>query len=185
MLRLCYFLLLAASLATPFFIAGCNTNSAAKAPADGNDHDHDEKKHEAHDHHGDHKGPHGGHVIELGKGHAYHAEIVEDEDAGVVTVYILDKDIKELAIKQQAITMNLMVAGEAKTFELVAMDATDGTASQFGLIDAALVEALHEHEVSGKLRVTIDGTPFIGKIEHHDQGDGHGHNHDDDDAHEN
>ena len=134
-----------------------------------------------HDHGGEHQGPHGGHVIELGRNHEYHAELVENEKAGSVTVYMLDKDLKALEIDQPAIAMNLTVDGQAKMFELAATDATSGKASRFEAADRALFEALHEHEATGKLRVTIDGVPYSGEVEHHhhdgDHDDDHGHGH--------
>ncbi len=143
-------------------------------------HDHAEGDHDGHDHSAEHEGPHGGHVIELGLNHQYHAELVENEDAHAVTVYMLDKDMKELTIDQATITMNLMVDGKAQSYELAAAGVAGGKASQFNAADKSLFEALHEHEASGKLRVTIDGTPYSGEVEHHhheghDEHDGHDH----------
>lgn len=147
---------------------------------DGHDHDDD---HAGHDHEGEHEGPHGGHVVELGRNHEYHAELVEDESAGSVTVYILGKDLKELPIAQSSIAMNLVVDGQARSFELAASSAQDGKASCFVASGKELFEALHEHEASGKLRVTIDGTPYTGAVEHHhhhgdEDHDDHDHDHD-------
>ncbi|MCA9124157.1 MAG: hypothetical protein H6822_02225 [Planctomycetaceae bacterium] len=137
--------------------------------AEGHDDDH-----AGHDHGNEHKGPHGGHVIELGRSHEYHAELVDDEAAGSLTVYILGKDLKELAIDANPLVMNLVVDGQAKTFQLAA--ATEGQASRFNSQDKALFEALHVHEASGKLRVTINGAPYTGDVEHHDHhGDEGGH----------
>jgi hypothetical protein len=102
---------------------------------------------------------------------------VEDEGASTVTVYMLDKDMKELTIDQATITMNLMVDGKSQSYELAAAGATGGKASQFNAADKSLFEALHEHEASGKRRVSIDGTPYSGEVEHHhhDEHDGHDH----------
>ena len=129
------------------------------------------------DHGGEHQGPHGGHIIELGRNHEYHAELVENEEAGTVMVYILDKNMKELGIDQASIMMNLLVDGQAKSFELTAAEPTAGIASMFGMTDKTLFEALHDHEASGKLRVTINGSPYTGDVEHHHHGDDHGHKH--------
>lgn len=135
--------------------------------------------HAGHNHGNEHQGPHHGHVIELGRSHEYHAELVDDEATGTVTAYILDKDLKELAIDATSITMNLMIDDQSKTFELAA--ATDGQASRFDPQGKALFEALHSHEATGKIRVTINGTPYSGDVEHHDHhdddGDHDGHNH--------
>ncbi len=142
--------------------------SDASPAADGHDHAHGEE----------HEGPHGGHVIELGRSHEYHAELVDDEQAGTISVYILDKELKELPIEQQSITLNLMVEGAPKTFELMAAEGSDTMASRFNATDKAAFEALHEHEASGKLQATIKGSPYSGKVEHHDH-DGHDHDHGD------
>ncbi len=145
----------------------------------GHDHDGDGHSDDAgHNHENEHEGPHHGYVIELGRSHEYHAEIVDDETANVVTVFILDKDLKELQIDATSITMNLMVDGEAKAFELAA--ATSGQASRFESKGKALFEALHTHEATGKLRVAINGTHYTAKVEHHDHEkhvdqDGHKH----------
>jgi hypothetical protein len=81
---------------------GCESQQSSNEhpPASGGAHDLD---------HGDeHKGPHDGHVIELGRNHEYHAEIVEDEGCQLVTVYILGDDMKELSIASEKLTMSLM-----------------------------------------------------------------------------
>jgi hypothetical protein len=144
-------------------------------PSDGNsstgEHAHDEAGHEEHGHDEEHEGPHGGHVIELGRNHEYHAEIVEEEKSEKVSVYMLDKDLKELVIDQPSITMNLKVDGEGQSFVLSAVGATDGKASQFDAPDHLLFEALHEHEATGKLSVTINGSPVSGEVEHHHHGE--------------
>lgn len=136
--------------------------------------------HSGHDHAAEHEGPHGGHVIEMGRNHEYHAELVENELASSVTVYVLDTDMKELAIDQPSIVMNLVVDGQGKSFELTANGSTNGIASRFDATDKTLFEALHVHEATGKLRITINGTPFSGEVEHHDHHDDHDdHGHDD------
>lgn len=148
-------------------------------PAIGDGHDHEDD-----DHGNKHLGPHHGHVIELGRSHEYHAEIVENEETGTVTVYILDAELNELAIEQASIVMNLTVDSTAETFELSAVGGSNGKASRFVAGDRALFEALHEYEATGKLRVTIGGIPYTGNVEHHDhqggQDDDHGHEHDND-----
>lgn len=167
---------LAATLLLIAVSGGCGSQQSDDRPSTSGGHDHD------HDHaHGEeHQGPHGGHLIELGRNHEYHAELVDDEQAGTVTVYILDKDLMELLIEQQAITLNLVVEGETKTFELTAADGSGAMASRFEAADKAVFEALHELEASGKLRVMINGSPYSGDIEHHDH---HHDSHDEDHDH--
>lgn len=165
-----------AILTLSVFAGGCwqTTNSSSGSPSSGDAHDHD-----GHEHGEEHEGPHGGHVIELGRNHEYHAELVENEEAGTVTIYMLDKDLKELAIDAPSIVMNLTVDGQAQSFELTAANASDGKASRFEAAGRDLFDALHEHQATGKLRVTIDGTPHSGDVEHHDHDDEDhtGHNH--------
>ena len=178
------------TLALSMFATGCAKQTpneavevAGSPPAGG--HEHDGHDHDGHGHGDEHQGPHDGHVIELGRNHEFHAELVEDEAASMVTVYMLDKDLKELAIDQSSIVMNLKVDGEGKTFELTAVGASGGKASRFDAVDRSLFEALHEHEATGKLSVMINGTPYSGEVEHHHHGDhdDHDHGHDDKHAH--
>lgn len=177
-----YWFCVAAIMAFLFASTGCGSQQAAgeqqslalstRPPATEHDHDH---------RHGDeHPGPHDGHVIELGRNHEYHAEIVEDDEHLLVVVYILDNDLHELSIDANLLTMSLMVDGAPRTFQLVAANANGGTASRFDATDATLFEALHAHETFGKLRVTIHGAPYVAHVEHHDHDDhahGNGHNH--------
>lgn len=153
-------------------ITGCGPNNQVE-------HEDDHHEHTDGEHSEEHEGPHGGHVIELGRNHRYHAELVENEDAQTISVYMLGEDLKALAIDAPSMTMNLVVDGAAQSFELTAVDPVDGKASQFDGGDKSLFEALHEHEASGKLNVAIDGTPYSGAIEHHDHHEEHADDHDD------
>ena len=169
------------------FLNGCDqgatgptdpaSDSNAKAEShDGHDHDHD--GHEGHDHAAhDHTAPHGGHLVELGRNHEYHAELVDDHDAGSLTVYILDGDMKPLAIEQESITLVLTANDQTQTFTLNGADA-EGTPA-FRANDAELMKMLDAEGASGKLRVTVDGKPFSGTFSHgaHDGHEGHSHDH--------
>lgn len=129
----------------------------------------------------EHQGPHGGHVIELGRSHEFHAELMENEEARTVSVYILGKDMQELALGQPTISLSLIVEGKPQSFVLQAADPTDGKASRFEATDSEAFAALHEHEATGKLLVSIDGKSYSGAIEHHDRDHGHeGEDHDHD-----
>jgi hypothetical protein len=122
----------------------------------------------------EHQGPHKGQIIDLGRDHQYHAEVVDD-DTGMVSVFILDNELKELPIEATSLAMNLVVDGAAQSFELSAVD--PGKASRFDSAGKELFEALHIHNATGKLRVTIDGTPFSGDVTSHAHDDGHAHAH--------
>lgn len=113
---------------------------------------------------GAHAGPHGGHVIELGRNHEYHAEIVESEDDAVVSVYILDKELNILTLETPNVAINLRVGDEAKSFQLVAKDKET---SRFDSDDDSLLADLHNPQASGMLRVIIKGKTYTGDVEHH------------------
>ncbi len=177
----------AASGLAAFLVSGCGT--PAPEPAGGGDSSaaadsgHDHASHEGHDHAGhghDHpsEGPHHGHLIELG-GEEYHAEFVHDEQAGTITVYILDGAAKEtVPIEATEININLKHDGQGEQFQLAASpdegDA-DGKSSRFVSDDAELAEDLHREGAEAQLVLQIGGKAYRGKIEHdHD----HDHNHD-------
>lgn len=175
MQRLLQFTCLFSAVLTFTFLLGCGgpdgpTDVSGLPPKTNGDNDKDG--------HEEHEGPHDGHVIELGKNHEYHAELVENDEGKSVTIYMLDKDLKELTIEADKVLLNLDVDGAAKNFELTATEPSDGKTSRFDSNDADLFKSLHEgKETVGKLRVTIAGKPMTGEIHHH------GHD-DDDETHE-
>lgn len=143
--------------------------------------DHDE--HVDHDDHAEHgeTGPHGGHLIELGHDHQFHAELVDDDARQQVVVYLLDGDMKDLGSPLSAASLVMTADGQSATFELLSGPYANMLTSN----DAGLLEMLDSgDDVSAKLRVTIDGTPFSGMMEHHDH-EGHDEedHHDDDHDH--
>lgn len=154
--------------------------------ADHDDHDghegHDD--HEGHDHGHPSEGPHHGSLIELG-GEEYHAEFVHDEDAGTVTIYILDGAAKEaVAIDATEIMINLKHDGKGEQFKLAASpDAGDaeGKSSRFVSTDKELGEDLEHEDADASLVLKINGKSYRGAISHdHDHDDDHDHGHDDD-----
>ena len=118
------------------------------------------------DDHADHgdTGEHGGHIIELGSDHEYHAELVDDHKTETVTVYMMDGDMKPLSIEQTAVTLILTAGDESQTYEL---PAAAGSTSEFSLSDKELLKMMDAENASGKLRVTIDDKPFSGTFDHH------------------
>lgn len=110
-------------------------------------------------------GPHGGVLIDLGHNHAFHAELVDEHDAETISIYILDKDLKEYPIGEPKITLALDIHGTSQTFELNAAQAVNGKTARFDAADSKLHEELEaHHDTSGKLRVTIEGTPYTGTL---------------------
>src|SRR3989337_1170847 len=73
-----------------------------------------------HDHAHPSEGPHGGSLIELGA-EEYHAELIHDDQAGTVTIYLLDSAAKAaVAIDAPDVTINLTHEGRGEQFKLAA-----------------------------------------------------------------
>ncbi len=156
-------------VATISFV-GCGPSEApnASSPADHDEHaGHDEHGPDEHGHPSE--GPHHGSLLELGN-EEYHAELVHDEAAGTVIVYLLDSSAKtSVPIEATKILVNLTHDGSAEQFELVASpQSTDpsGKSSQFVSTDVELAEDLDLEDVEAKLVATIDGKQYRGDIGH-------------------
>ena len=147
--------------------AGCyksGEQGGAKKPAETHEHDHPTV------------GPHKGSLIELGV-EEYHAELVHDDDAHKVTIYLLGPDAKTIATSSEAtIPLNFVVDGKPVQYALKAApqdgDAA-GSSSRFELVDEALCKAIDDEKAKGKLNVTLGGKPYSGELKHD-----HGHDHD-------
>lgn len=130
-----------------------------------------------HEHAHPSEGPHGGGLIELGN-EAYHAELVHDDAAGTVTIYVLDSAGKTaVPIDAAEVTINLKHEGRGEQFKLAAAADTNdppGKSSRFVSSDAELAEDLDREDAEAQLAVTINGKPYRGAIEHR-----HGHDEDD------
>ena len=171
--------LLFTCFAISIFAIGC-ADSAQKGTGstdthsedDGHDHDdhdgHDHGDHDGHDHAAhDHTAKHGGHLIEIGRNHEYHAELVDDHKTESITVYMMDSHMEPLTVKSSSISLVLTAGDETKTFELMASQ--PGGSAEFKSSDAKMMEMIEGEDVKGKLRVTIDGKPFSGTFDHHGQ----------------
>jgi hypothetical protein len=165
---LLYACLAIAAASLPLAVTGCGPKPNANKAGD-HDHDHDHD-HAAH-------GPHDGHVLELGE-EEYHAEWTHEDDTGKVTVYLLDKDIKEaVPTAAEHVKISLKLGDSDMEYLLEPVGRTDGdmpTASQFELVDKPLATALVTEGVEATLEVEIGGKPYTAKIEHHAH-DGHHH----------
>lgn len=158
------------SIVVAVSLSGCNQQPAPVAPAQA-----ETSKEEAHDHEA--HGPHDGDIVELGGGE-YHAEVVHDHDAQMITVYLFDEFLERPAsVATESITINLTVDGKPSQFKLpAAPGASDpaGSSARFELKDAALCEALDAQGVDARLSVMIRGQAFTGTLDHA----GHDHEHD-------
>ncbi|MBN8624735.1 MAG: hypothetical protein J0M17_04515 [Planctomycetes bacterium] len=120
------------------------------------------------------EGPHKGHLIELGK-EEYHAELLHDDSAHRITVYLLDgAGKKAVAIPEKELTVNAIAEGKPAQFKLLATPQKDdpsGSASKFELVDHALCEALDDPNSKGRLTVTIAGKQYSGDMAHDEHDD--------------
>jgi hypothetical protein len=171
--------LILAGLGIALLTFGCNNGSStsstanpSKQSASGGD------GHEGHDHGAhDQKAPHGGHLIELGRNHEYHAELLDDHKTETVTIYMMDGDMKPLAIPEPSVSLILSEGENNETFELLANQ--KGSAAEFSSQDEKLMAMIEKEKVQCKLRVTLDGKSFTGAFTHlahgHEDSDGHDH----------
>ncbi len=135
--------------------------------------------HEGHNHPSE--GPHHGDLVELGN-EEYHAEVLHDDAAGTVTIYVLNSGATEqVPIEATEIMINVKHDGKPEQFELAATpDENDpaGKSSRFVSKDKELAEHLDEEDAAPQLVLSINGKSFRGKIAHdHDHAHGD-HDHD-------
>ena len=127
-------------------------------------------------------GPHKGELIELGKDHKYHAELLHDEKKGTVTIYLLGgiKDGKvedPVYTDSKEVVINLKHDGKPEQFKLKGVPdenpkAPEGKFSKFFSDDKELAEDLDHKGAEPRLVVIINGTSYTGNLEHdHDHGD--------------
>jgi hypothetical protein len=147
-------------------LVGCNS-SAPTAPVAETEHAHEHTS-----------GPHGGDILELGE---YHGELVHDDAAGTVTVYILDGAAAEnVPVDAKEAVFNITREGLGKQFTLAAAPVEgepEGFSSRFVSSEAELMTELDNEGTAAIFAVTINGEPHNAMVEHH-------HDHDHDHAHE-
>lgn len=174
--------ILGLGLAAGMLFSGCGeqpgqqTAPVAEKPAEPKDehsHDHD------HDHGDGHptEGPHHGSLIELGD-EEYHGELIHDEKAETVTIYILDKAAKSaVPIEATEVTINLKHDGKPEQFKLQASPTDqdpEGKSSRFVSSDKELAHHLDHKDSGAQLVVTIASKQYRGAVAHdHD----HDHKH--------
>jgi len=142
-----------------FGSAGCTRNSSQSPAPGASEHEHAHAS----------AGPHGGSLIELGE-EEYHAELVHDEAAGTVTVYLLDSAAKAaVPIDATEVVINLKHEGRGEQFKLAASanpGDLPGKSSRFVSQDAELAADLDREGAEAQIAVTINGKPYRGSIEH-------------------
>lgn len=161
-------------------IAGCSDDSSSDRDAAGPTEA--TGSHDDHDHAGDThptEGPHHGSLVELGN-EEYHAELLHDEDAGTVTIYLLNAAATEPVPIDSAtdVRINAKHGGRPEQFTLVASpDANDppGTSSRFISSDEKLARNLDEEEAEPRLVLTINGKSYRGALSHDHDHEEHDH----------
>jgi hypothetical protein len=166
-----------ASFGLALTISGCSCEGppAKKTTGNGKNADGPSAKKDEHDHdHHDHAsmhGPHGGHVLELGH-EDYHAEWLEDDASGKITVILLDDKVeKEVAIDAAEIEIKTKVAGEEKSFKLPSAGEPDKPSARFELEDKtllAILEAAGKDGTEAQLHVRIKGKDYTGQFAPHE-----------------
>ncbi len=162
-----------------FAAQGCNDGPDAPQTAahdthdgsDHSDHGHDEHAHPT-------EGPHHGMLVELGN-EEYHAEIVHDDAAATLTVYLLDSAGKEAVMSESPeVVVNIKGGDKPQQFKLAgkADDQSEGKYSEYSFASKELLDALHAESSVAKLSITIDGKPYSGELPHDDHA-GHDHAH--------
>ncbi|MGE4159164.1 MAG: hypothetical protein AB7F75_08715 [Planctomycetota bacterium] len=128
------------------------------------------------------KPSHDGVIIEVGE-HAAVVEVVHDEKAGTMEIWVMDAHGKPLAI-EDAPRINLMVhdGDHAKPVQVTTnpVDAKDGKTDRFSAQD----EKLKGH-LEGRISIKIEGKPYQVALPHDDahhekhdhEGDAHEHDH--------
>lgn len=112
-----------------------------------------EKKEE----HAHHHGPHDGEIAEVGDDNDTHLEIVHDEKAGKLTVYVLAKDMKTPVNLAEAPKLNLKSKNGNKQLDMTGKD------SQWEATDELLKE-----EPEGRVQVKLaDGKKYNVRLVHH------------------
>lgn len=110
-----------------------------------------DKKHEHH------HGPNDGEIAEVGDDADTHLEIVHDQKAGKLTVYVLGKDMKTAVNLSEAPKLNLKSKKGNKQLEMTGKD------SKWEATDDLLKE-----EADGRIQVKLaDGKKYNVKLEHH------------------
>jgi hypothetical protein len=112
---------------------------------------------------------------------SYHAEWVHDDEAGLVTVYLLDGAARnEVRSASESLVIEVRIGDQTRSHTLPASDRNEDdppTASRFAVTDKPLIEALKAagQGVDVRLTVEIGGQPYQASVVHAEHTDGHAH----------
>lgn len=103
-------------------------------------------------------GPHGGHLLEVGD-HVAHLEVIHDEEAGKLTVYVLGPDEKTPFPLEQAPQLKLVTEQGPLVLDLEKVD-------QVGATFSATADVMKGVEPEGRVSLTIEGKVYNPILEH-------------------
>jgi len=129
----------------------------------------EDKKHN-HDHSAS-GAPHGGHIVELGN-EEYHAEWLHDNKTGLITVFLIDSEMKrDVRSESSHILITTQVKDKKpREYKLPAVNKRGNPplSNKYELTDKVLLEAMKfaGHAVNVKLQVTIKGKSYVAAVKH-------------------
>lgn len=106
-----------------------------------------------------HEGPHGGHLLEVGD-HIAHLEVMHDESAGKMTIYVLGADAKSALTGTNSPQIKLSTDSGPKVLSTTAIS---GEAGAFTATNSALMT----HAPEGRISIEIGGKTYNPALEHH------------------
>ena len=94
--------------------------------------------------------------------------MTDNHDNESITIHMLGGEMEDLKISASSISLTLMSDDGAKTFEMPSVSKEGDAGSSFSIEDETAFEMLESGGTVGKLRIEIDGKPFMGTFEHHE-----------------
>ncbi|MDA0282281.1 MAG: hypothetical protein O3B86_02900 [Planctomycetota bacterium] len=160
-------------------ISGCTSGDSGYSVVDTSESEIGHGDHEEHGH-GQH-GPNGGDIVELGN-EEFHAEVVVDESAHRIDIFILGSDAATAkAIEVSEISLTFKHGDEVEEFKLAAVTLDgepEGQSSKFTLNSEDAFEELHRHSEGATLSFTVGDQTLTGTVIHsHSHDEEHGHDH--------
>lgn len=141
-----------------------NPASSNHAANDGHDHDHDRSRH-AEEGHAHGAGPHGGTVVDWGRG-KYHLEFTVDHSKQQAVVYVMGSDEKTpVAIVPPDGKILLTISSPSFQLELIAdpqEGESGGAASRFVGVHEKLGDV---QKLAGTISGQVDGVPYAGDFQ--------------------
>ncbi len=136
---------------------------------------------DGHGHNHPTKGPRGGSIVEFGN-EELHAELLHDDETGVVTVFMMDNEAKKyVSVTSPELVIQVRHEGKPETFRLKAKPQKgdrEGLTSCFAIRSPRLVALLDDHHSEARMGIKIGERSFVGRIAHvhdHEHGDAHTH----------